>query len=178
MRCWATWAARCSGRPAREKTAENSSDPTRGLSLLTLSVATSIDALAVGMSMAFLGVSVWLPSVVIGVVTATLTAVGIIFGGRIGSRWGRWAEVAGGIVLILIGLKVFFKAPEQSQGTTLPQLNKLPWSNRPDFTTTLNGKVRGVPRDQVRALPAAAISMNASSSGSGRGRSSGSAVQT
>ena len=89
-----------------KKNAEGNSDPTRGLRLLTLSVATSIDALAVGMSMAFMGVSVWFPSVVIGVVTATLTAVGITFGGRIGSRWGRWAEVAGGIVLILIGFKV------------------------------------------------------------------------
>ena len=67
-------------------------------------MATSIDALAVGMSMAFLGVSVWFPSVVIGVVTATLTAIGITFGSRIGARWGRWAEIAGGMVLILIGL--------------------------------------------------------------------------
>jgi manganese efflux pump family protein len=58
------------------------------------------------MSMAFLGVSVWFPSVVIGVVAATLTAIGIAFGGRIGLRWGRWSEVAGGIVLILIGVKV------------------------------------------------------------------------
>ncbi len=81
-------------------------DPTRGLSLLTLSVATSIDALAVGLSMALLGVSVWIPSVAIGVVTACLSALGITFGGRIGSRWGRWAEVAGGIVLILIGVRV------------------------------------------------------------------------
>ena len=88
------------------KNAESGGDPTRGLRLLTLSVATSIDALAVGMSMAFLGVSVWFPSVVIGIVTATLTAIGIAFGGRIGSRWGRWADVAGGIVLILIGLRV------------------------------------------------------------------------
>jgi manganese efflux pump family protein len=89
-----------------ERDAESTSDPTRGLKLFTLSVATSIDALAVGMSMALLGVSIWLPSVVIGVVTATLTAIGVTFGGRIGSRWGRWADVAGGVVLILIGLKV------------------------------------------------------------------------
>ena len=93
------WEARA------EKDRQNSNDPTRGLRLLTLSLATSIDALAVGMSMAFLGVSVWFPSVVIGIVTATLTAVGITFGGRIGSRWGQWAEIAGGIVLILIGLR-------------------------------------------------------------------------
>ena len=89
-----------------KKGAENSSDPTRGLRLLTLSLATSLDALAVGISMAFLGVSVWFPSLIIGVVTATLTAIGLGFGARLGSRWGRWADVAGGVVLILIGLKV------------------------------------------------------------------------
>jgi len=91
-----------------EKPPDTSRDPTRGLTLVTLSVATSIDALAVGLSMALLGVSVWFPSVVIGVVTAALSAVGIAFGGRIGSRWGHWAEVGGGLVLIFIGLRVLF----------------------------------------------------------------------
>ncbi len=86
--------------------AESKADPTRGLTLVTLSVATSIDALAVGLSMAFLGVSVWIPSVVIGIVAATLTAVGIGFGARLGPRCGRWAEIAGGCVLILIGLQM------------------------------------------------------------------------
>jgi manganese efflux pump family protein len=94
------WEAGC------EKDADAGNDPTRGLRLLTLSVATSLDALAVGVSMALVGVSVWIPSVVIGVVTATMTATGIVFGGRIGSRWGRWADLAGGIVLIVIGIKV------------------------------------------------------------------------
>jgi manganese efflux pump family protein len=90
-----------------EKKAERSSrDPTRGLMLVTLSIATSLDALAVGVSMAFLGVRVWIPAVVIGIVTAALSAIGITFGGRIGPRWEHWAEAAGGIVLILIGLKV------------------------------------------------------------------------
>jgi putative Mn2+ efflux pump MntP len=94
------WEARSNERD------ENRADPTRGLKMVSLSVATSLDALAVGVSMALLGVSVWLPSVVIGIVAATLTAIGIGFGRRIGSRWGRWAEVAGGLVLIAIGLKV------------------------------------------------------------------------
>jgi putative Mn2+ efflux pump MntP len=90
----------------RPKQRRTQSDPTRGLRLLTLSVATSLDALAVGMSMAFLGVSVWLPSAVIGAVTAMLTTIGILFGVRIGSRWGCWADVVGGLVLILIGVKM------------------------------------------------------------------------
>ena len=89
-----------------ENKAESGRDPTRGLMLVTLSVATSLDALAVGMSMAFLGVRVWIPSVVIGIVTAALSAMGITFGGRIGPRWEHWAEAAGGIVLILMGVKV------------------------------------------------------------------------
>ena len=86
-------------------------DPTRGWRLLTLSVATSLDALAVGLSLALIGVSVWIPSVVIGVVTATLTALGLGFGSRVGQRWGRGAEIAGGCVLLLIGLKILISAP-------------------------------------------------------------------
>ncbi len=81
-------------------------DPTRGWQLLTLSIATSIDALAVGLSMAFLRVSIWMPSVVIGLVTATLTTIGICFAGRMGRRFGAWADIAGGVVLIAIGLRI------------------------------------------------------------------------
>ncbi len=81
-------------------------DPTRGWRLIVLSVATSLDALAVGLSMAFLGVPVLLPSVVIGIVAGLLTAVGITFGGRLGGRSRYWAEVAGGCVLVLIGANI------------------------------------------------------------------------
>lgn len=85
---------------------EKRGDPTRGWMLFTLSVATSIDALAVGLSMAFLRVTIWAPSAVIGLVTAVLTSVGICFGSRMGRRFGMLAEVAGGIVLIGIGLRI------------------------------------------------------------------------
>jgi manganese efflux pump family protein len=84
----------------------STADPTRGVMLMTLSIATSIDALAVGLTMAFLRVPVWLPSIVIGVVTACLSTIGIYFGSRIGNRWSHWAEIAGGVVLILIGVKI------------------------------------------------------------------------
>lgn len=94
------WEAR------EEQEAESRGDPTRGWSLVTLSVATSIDALAVGFSMALLEVSIWGPAVVIGLVAAALSAVGIVFGGRFGHRWGIWAEVAGGCVLLLIGARI------------------------------------------------------------------------
>ena len=91
-------------RPGKEP--ENPSDPTRGLMIITLSIATSIDALAVGFSMAFLGISIWLPSVVIGVVAAAMTVIGMRFGSRIGRKGGRWAQVLGGVVLIAIGIRI------------------------------------------------------------------------
>jgi manganese efflux pump family protein len=81
-------------------------DPTRGLSLVTLSVATSIDALGAGFGLALLEESIWTASATIGVVTAVLTGVGIRFGSRLGTRWGQRAEIAGGCVLILIGLRI------------------------------------------------------------------------
>jgi len=86
---------------------ESKADPTRGMTLVALSLATSIDALAAGVSLAFLHQSIWIPAVTTGVVTAALTAIGIAFGSRLGRRWGRWAEVIGGCVLILIGLRIF-----------------------------------------------------------------------
>jgi len=81
-------------------------DPTRGLTLVVLSVATSLDALAVGASLAFLGVDIWIPSVVIGVVACILTAVGMLLGGRLGSQFGQRVEIAGGLILIGIGAKI------------------------------------------------------------------------
>lgn len=81
-------------------------DPTRGLSLVLLSVATSLDALAVGLSFAMLGVDIWYPAVVIGCITAGLTTAGMALGGRLGSRFGRRVEAAGGLVLIAIGVKI------------------------------------------------------------------------
>ncbi|MCK4343581.1 MAG: manganese efflux pump [Phycisphaerae bacterium] len=85
------------------------SDPTRGLTLVLLSLATSIDALAVGMSLAFLRVEIWYPSALIGCVAAALTVVGMLLGSRLGSRFGRHAEVFGGVILIGLGLKILIE---------------------------------------------------------------------
>jgi len=82
------------------------SDPTRGWSLVTLSVATSIDALAVGLGLAMLRVQILMPVVIIGLVAAVMSTLGIAFGSRLGRRWGRRAEALGGIVLIVIGLRI------------------------------------------------------------------------
>ena len=81
-------------------------DPTRGWTLFILAVATSIDALAVGLSFAFLDISIWVPSIAIGLVALVLSAVGAAFGSRLGKRFGVWAERAGGLVLIGIGVKI------------------------------------------------------------------------
>lgn len=82
------------------------SDPTRGFSLVMLSLATSMDALAVGLSFAFLEVRIWYASALIGFVAASMTILGMLLGSRLGSRFGTTMEVLGGLVLIGIGLKV------------------------------------------------------------------------
>jgi manganese efflux pump family protein len=83
-----------------------SADPTRGWTLVALSFATSIDALAVGLSLAMLGVSIWMPSLVIGVVCAAFTVIGMSIGWRVGRAWRRRVEMIGGLVLIAIGVKI------------------------------------------------------------------------
>jgi putative Mn2+ efflux pump MntP len=97
------WAGCRSGGP---ECAKLSRDPSRGLLLLSLSVATSLDALAVGVSLGVLGASIWQPGVVIGLVTALMSLVGLRVGGILGAKFGQRMEVAGGVVIVLIGLKI------------------------------------------------------------------------
>ena len=95
-------------RDGKEEEAGNTKEPTRGLSLVLLSVATSIDALAVGLSLAMVDVSVWYPSLVIGVVALAFSAVGIHIGGFVGRRIGvaRYAAFVGAAVLLFIGVRI------------------------------------------------------------------------
>lgn len=74
--------------------------------LLLLGLATSVDALAVGISFAFLDVDILGAVAVIGVVTALLSLVGVWLGHRAGVRWRGPAEVVGGLILILIGTRI------------------------------------------------------------------------
>jgi putative Mn2+ efflux pump MntP len=90
--------------PDREERKEG--DPTRGFSLVLLSIATSIDALAVGLSLAMLGIDVWFPALIIGLVACAFTLVGLRIGRRVGEIWGQRVEIFGGIILILIGIKI------------------------------------------------------------------------
>jgi putative Mn2+ efflux pump MntP len=85
------------------------SDPTRGISLVLLSVATSVDALAVGLSLGVLRVRIWYPAVVIGIVAAALTAIGMHLGAPLGNRLGRKMEIFGGLVLIGIGCNILYR---------------------------------------------------------------------
>lgn len=74
--------------------------------LLLLAVATSIDALAVGLSLAVLKVQIFIPALIIGVCSVLMSGVGFLIGERFGDHIGSKAEIIGGIVLIFIGLKI------------------------------------------------------------------------
>lgn len=91
----------------KEKEKEKA-DQTRGWPLLMLSIATSIDALAVGFSFSILKHPILFPAVVIGVVCFVMTATGMIFGKALAKLFGRKVEIFGGIVLIVIGVKILF----------------------------------------------------------------------
>lgn len=81
-------------------------DPTRGWLLLALAIATSIDALAVGLGFSVLQVAIWLPALIIGLVAAGMTVLGLQIGCRVGLAFGQRMEILGGIILIIIGLNI------------------------------------------------------------------------
>lgn len=77
--------------------------------LLMMAVATSIDALAVGISFAFLGVNIWSSISIIGVTTFVLSVAGVFLGNKFGEKYKSKASLAGGVILILIGLKILLE---------------------------------------------------------------------
>ena len=81
-------------------------DITKGVMLLTLSIATSIDALAVGLSFAFLKVNIALASPTIGVVAFVVTTIGFVLGKKASKLIGKRAEAIGGIVLLAIAFRI------------------------------------------------------------------------
>ena len=83
-----------------------SCDPSRGRTLLVLAIATSIDAMAVGLSLAMLNIDVLQPSLIIGVVAATMAIIGLMIGSRLGQTFGKRTEIFGGLILIAIGVRV------------------------------------------------------------------------
>jgi putative Mn2+ efflux pump MntP len=78
-------------------------------SLLTLSFATSIDALAVGLSFAFLQTTILFPAAIIGAVTFVFSVTGILVGEKLAGLFGRKIEIIGGVILIAIGMRVLIE---------------------------------------------------------------------
>jgi putative Mn2+ efflux pump MntP len=88
------------------KEEECKTDITKWKTLITLSIATSIDALAVGLTFAFLEVNIALACGVIGITAFLISVLGFILGRKAGKVFGKRAELIGGLVLIAIGLRI------------------------------------------------------------------------
>ena len=79
------------------------------MTMLVMAIATSIDALAVGITFAFLNVNIWLAITIIGITTFICSAAGVKIGSVFGGRFQQKAEIAGGIILIFIGVKILLE---------------------------------------------------------------------
>lgn len=90
-----------------EKAADTEFIP--GKEILVMAVATSIDALAVGISFAFLQVSIVPAVCLIGITTFVMSFAAVVLGNKIGGKLGKYAELTGGIILILIGTKILIE---------------------------------------------------------------------
>ena len=86
---------------------ENNKNELSNKELTTLAIATSIDALAVGISFAFLNVNIVSSSLIIGLITFIVCFIGVIAGKKIGGIFKDYAELIGGIILIIIGINIF-----------------------------------------------------------------------
>jgi putative Mn2+ efflux pump MntP len=88
---------------------EEDTDPKKystNLAILLLSIATSIDALVVGFSLALINVAIYYPSLVIGIVTLVMSLIGMFFGKTLQRRFGKKAEFLGGIIILAVGIKI------------------------------------------------------------------------
>lgn len=77
--------------------------------MIILAIATSIDALAIGVTFAFLNVNIIFASLLICVITFVISYFGVVFGNKFGDKFGSKAELVGGIILILMGLKILLE---------------------------------------------------------------------
>jgi len=84
-------------------------DVTRGFSLVVLSVATSIDALAVGFSLGIIKSQIFIPAVIIGIVASGMSLIGISIGSFLSSKFGNKVSIFGGVILILIGIHILLE---------------------------------------------------------------------
>ncbi|MDO5341480.1 MAG: manganese efflux pump MntP family protein [Bacteroidia bacterium] len=89
--------------------ADQADSTTAFKTMFMLAIATSIDALAVGVSFAFLQVNIWISVFIIGVTTFFFSFGGVAIGNFFGSRYSKPAEITGGVILILLGTKILFE---------------------------------------------------------------------
>lgn len=93
-------------KEAMQEENENNNDNIDFKTMIILAIATSIDALAVGITFAFLKVEIISSAILIGIVAFVLSVLGVKIGNVFGDKYGKKAEMAGGIILILIGIKI------------------------------------------------------------------------
>lgn len=91
------------------KNRDNFNDNVSFKTMIALSIATSIDALAVGITFAFLNVNIWIAISFIGVITFLLSCIGAVLGSLVGDKYSKKAELLGGIILIFIGIKILLE---------------------------------------------------------------------
>lgn len=96
-------------REARSGEDEEADDSLAVYEMFVLAVATSIDALAVGITFAFLKVNIWEAAAMIGICTCFISAVGVKIGNVFGTKYKAGAELAGGVILILLGVKILLE---------------------------------------------------------------------
>ena len=96
-------------REAMDKDVEEVDDSFSFMTMLTLAVATSIDALAMGVTLNLSGANIWLAAPMIAVTTAVLSPIGLKVGNLFGAKYKNKAELAGGIVLVGLGIKILLE---------------------------------------------------------------------
>ena len=94
---------------SKEDECQHTLDLSRGFTLITICVATSLDAVAVGLSMGVMNLDILLTSLIIFVVTLLFSLTGLLTGNKLGARFGKRMEVIGGLVLIGIGVQVILE---------------------------------------------------------------------
>lgn len=96
-------------KEALSKEEEERNDSVNFKEMIVLAIATSIDALAVGITMAFLEVNIAIAITIIGIITFAISVIGVKIGNIFGNKYEKKAEFAGGIILILMGIKILLE---------------------------------------------------------------------
>lgn len=96
-------------KEAFNKESENRNNNVDMKTMLVLSIATSIDALAIGITFACLKIHIVMPVITIGLITFIISVIGVKIGNQFGDKYGKKAEIMGGVILILLGIKILLE---------------------------------------------------------------------